>query len=427
VIVPSSDPLALGGAAVTPLQASDAWLAPAQPASEFTDKLASRLAYIAGGSVALLALAIVVTASINSLLQPRETPEVAAAKPAATASATQKKGSPSPAPSYGKTSIPLPPMPQSEPVANFEVPAPPGLSEDPATKIATAPVPQSIERPDIPVTPQVGEAATSGGMQSAGDLTMSRLPEAARSWLDQPEAQLLGIRRVGTITSPGAHFSWMTGLLPYLDHKQVYDRIDFSKPVTSATNLTVGTTVIPEFVNPHDERQRWKGYPMDGLALSHFAGMSGVEDSRNVVAAKLPRSDPRAGVFGYDEVARANDITDGTSQTIMIVGTGAMANPWMMGGGGTIRGAREPLFDNMTGLGMKGLAGGGTLAVMADGSVRHVSANIDPRVFKAMSTIHGAESFDVEQAAAPLAREEWKAMRRPMPSGSLPGRRMVQP
>ena len=72
--------------------------------------------------------------------------------------------------------------------------------------------------------------------------------------------------------------------------------------------------------------------------------MSGVEDARNVVAAKLPRSDPRAGVFGYDEVARPEQITDGTSQTIMVVGSGALANPWILGGGATIRGAREPLF-----------------------------------------------------------------------------------
>jgi len=131
--------------------------------------------------------------------------------------------------------------------------------------------------------------------------------------------------------------------------------------------------------------------------------MSGVEDARNVVAAKLPRSDPRAGIFGYDEVARPADIKDGTSPTIMMVGSGAMSSPWMFGGGGTIRGAREPLFDKATGLGTKGLSGDGAMVVMADGSVRHVSANIDPRVFKAMCTIHGADSVDLDRAAPSFA------------------------
>jgi hypothetical protein len=135
------------------------------------------------------------------------------------------------------------------------------------------------------------------------------------------------------------------------------------------------------------------------MALTHFVGMSGVEDSRNVVAAKLPRSDPRAGVFGYDEVARPAQITDGQSQTIMMTGAGDLSNPWLFGGGGTIRGVREPLFSKTSGLGTKGLNGGGTIVVMADGSVRHVNASVDPQVFKAMSTIHGAESVDLQRNA----------------------------
>jgi hypothetical protein len=136
--------------------------------------------------------------------------------------------------------------------------------------------------------------------------------------------------------------------------------------------------------------------------------MSGVEDSRNVVAAQLPRSDPRAGVFGYYDVARASEITDGTSQTIMIAGSGTLANPWIVGGGATIRAARDPVFDKVSGLGTKGLPGGGTLVVMADGSVRHVADKVDPAVFKAMSTIRGAETVDLERSAIPYSLDQLK-------------------
>jgi hypothetical protein len=190
----------------------------------------------------------------------------------------------------------------------------------------------------------------------------------------------------------------MTSLLPFLDHGELYQQIDFNQSPASPQNRKIAATVVPEFVNPLDDRTRFSGHPFDGLALTHFAGMSGVEDARNVVAAKLPRTDPRAGVFGYDEVARPADIKDGTSQTIMMVGSGATSNPWMFGGGGTIRGAREPLFDKTSGLGTKGLAGGGALVVMADGSVRQVNAKVDSRVFKAMCTIHGADSVDLNAA-----------------------------
>jgi len=191
----------------------------------------------------------------------------------------------------------------------------------------------------------------------------------------------------------------MTGLLPYLGYQDKFNELKLAESLSHAANLEVAETVIPEFQNPLDERKTWDGYPFDGMALTHFAGMSGVEDARNISAATLPRSDPRAGVFGYDEIARPAAITDGTSQTIMIVGSGRLASPWLMGGGATIRGAREPLFDPVSGLGTQGLSGGGTLAVMADGSVRQISSSIDPAVFKAMCTIHGQDSVDLQRDA----------------------------
>ena len=404
-MVPYSDPLGTGTAAAAPSSPAASWHRPAPTPSELSDTLAIRLAYIAGGSVALLALAIVVTALVHSL-----SPSGGEAVTAETVNRPNLSSSALPPVAPAPVFQGIPPSAAHE-AAESPPPAPTAPLEP-----ASASSPLTSTQPDQRLertiaAPQV-RSTIPRQAASPGDRVTSPLPDAAAAWLEQPESRLLGIRRVGTISNPAAHFSWMTGLLPYLDHQDVYDRIDFNQPVTSRVNLQAGGTKIPEFVNPQDDHQTWKGFPLEGLALSHFAGMSGVEDARNVVAAKLPRSDPRAGVFGYDEVARPSDITDGTSQTIMIVGTGAMANPWIMGGGGTIRGAREPLFDGVTGLGTKGLAGGGTLAVMADGSVRHVSAKIDPRVFKAMSTIHGAESVDFQRAAPPYPRDEWKAARR---------------
>jgi hypothetical protein len=212
----------------------------------------------------------------------------------------------------------------------------------------------------------------------------------------------------GDPENPVAHLSWMTSLLPYLGYEREFSRLQLDKPVTDGVNLAIGHTVIPEFLNPLDDRKTWEGYPFDGMGLTHFVGMSGVEDTRNMCAAKLPRSDPRAGVFGYDAVATEREITDGTSQTIMIVGSGQLASPWLLGGGATIRGAREPLFDGISGLGTKGMPSPGTLALMADGSVRYVPKTVDPKVFRAMCTIHGSESVDLEEAAPLLPIETLK-------------------
>lgn len=231
---------------------------------------------------------------------------------------------------------------------------------------------------------------------------ISFLPTATHSWHNDDRFRRRGIVKVGDAETTYGHYSWMTQLLPFLGHQKEYDRINFNEGLFDGDNIEVGASVIPAFLNPLDNRQVWKGHPLQGLALTHFAGMSGIEDKRNVVAASLPRSDPRAGVFGYDDVATSDQITDGASQTIMVIGSGTIANPWIMGGGATIRGAREPYFDKVSGFGTRNLPEAGTLAVMADGSVRFISASVEPAVFRSMCTIHGAESVDLERAAAPF-------------------------
>lgn len=322
---------------------------------------------IVGG--VLLFLVIVTITTLNAL---KSQPEVAA---------TPQPSVSIPAPAQPSAPLSLPPGPAS-------LPPPPGATPDEA----------STEKTAVPIT---SEKAASSAEKSAPVAT-AKLPQGVQDWYTQPGSKLAGLHRVNTIEPSVAQFSWMTDLLPFLGHQKVYDRFDFKESLGSKSNIQVGGTVIPEFLNPLDDRQRWNGYPFHGIALSHFVGISGVEDARNVVAAKLPRTDPRAGVFGYEEVAREADITDGKSQTMMVAGAGELANPWVFGGGATIRGAREPVFDKTSGFGSKNISGGGTIAVMADGSVRQVSANVDPRVFKAMCTIRGADSVDIERDSQPF-------------------------
>ena len=79
-----------------------------------------------------------------------------------------------------------------------------------------------------------------------------------------------------------------------------------------------------------------------------------------------------------------------------MIGTGELAAPWIMGGGATIRGARQQYFDRLTGFGSRGLSAPGAYALMADGSARVIWGKIDPEVFKAMCTIHGTNEPTVK-------------------------------
>ncbi|MCI0362105.1 MAG: DUF1559 domain-containing protein [Planctomycetaceae bacterium] len=276
--------------------------------------------------------------------------------------------------------------------------------------VATQPSPPAATSATGAVATSAASAANSAVARpkaSSGRHVLSDLPAGVQAWHEDKRGNLVGIFNLKEDQNPNAQLSWMTALLPHLGYQKHYDSLIRDKPITERANLQVGVVTIPEFLNPIEGKSRWSGYPFDGLALTHFAGMSGVEDARNTCAGQLPRSDPRAGVFGYDAVARPAQITDGTSQTVMIVGSGPLASPWIMGGGSTIRGVREPLFDPISGLGTRGLSSGGTLVVMADGSVRQIPANVDPKVFRAMCTIHGAETVDLGQTPA-FNIEEWK-------------------
>jgi len=125
----------------------------------------------------------------------------------------------------------------------------------------------------------------------------------------------------------------------------------------------------------------------------------------NVVAAKLPRSDPRAGVFGYDEVAKRKDITDGHEPDDHAGRHGQLSESLDFGRGGHgAGGGAKPLFDKTSGLGTKGLPGGGTLAVMADGfGSSHERGPVDaPRIQTRCVRFTGAESVDVERTAPPI-------------------------
>lgn len=292
------------------------------------------------------------------------------------------------------TTAPGPPGPP--PAAS--APGPPG---PPAISPTVAPAPavpetQSVEPSSAPVDKIELPPATRSfaGLRGSGELA-----PGLQQWFAAGKAPFKGVNRVGPGDNLQAHYSWLVQVLPYIGHQQIYDKFDFQQSLLARDNLQLSGEIIPEFQNPSDNRRRWKGYPFEDMALTHFVGMAGVEDSRNVVAARLPRSDPRAGIFGYDEVARPAEITDGLSQTIMVIGGGELASPWVMGGGATVRGAREPYFDPLSGFGSRGRATAGAVVVMADGSVRQISANIDPQVFRSMCTIHGREQFDLDSAA----------------------------
>jgi hypothetical protein len=180
--------------------------------------------------------------------------------------------------------------------------------------------------------------------------------------------------------------------LPYLEErpdktlpwKPLADRFDYQRPADDPANLAVGRTNVPRFLcraHPHFD-------PRGAPGLTHYVGIAGIDPG----AASLPADDPRAGFFGYDRVISSKDVTAGESQTLLATETTADNGPWALGGPSTVRGV-DP--DETCYIGPGRAFGGchrnGTVDVLtaayADASVRFVTANVNPQVFRSSARI----------------------------------------
>jgi prepilin-type N-terminal cleavage/methylation domain-containing protein/prepilin-type processing-associated H-X9-DG protein len=118
------------------------------------------------------------------------------------------------------------------------------------------------------------------------------------------------------VTSPG--WGWGSAILPTMEQPSLYSAANFNLPVEDPTNLTVRTTSLNVFVCPSD---RFTGLitvsdvnsnPIAQAWSNSYAACFG----RDVNIAKNPTGGN--GLFMCNLSFGVKDITDGTSQTIMV-------------------------------------------------------------------------------------------------------------
>jgi hypothetical protein len=186
--------------------------------------------------------------------------------------------------------------------------------------------------------------------------------------------------------------SWYAELTPYLGNQEIHEQVRWHQPWNAGFNNNLSCTG-PMRVVCTDHAP----FLFGGPAPTSYIGIAGVGRD----APLLPKSDPRAGVFGHDRKTSLADIKDGAANTMVLAETARVSGSWLQGGSATVRGldpAEKPYVGPKLQFG--GLHQGGAWVAMADGSVRWVKNSISPPVFEALATMAGREQLPREWGQA---------------------------
>lgn len=215
---------------------------------------------------------------------------------------------------------------------------------------------------------------------------------------------------------PMNRIGWMAGLLPYLGHQGLFDRLEFKDSWRDPSNWLAARTLVLQFLDPsYPDLARFTtvpGLPTD-LGATHYVGIAGIGLDAATYDPRDPATRHKRGVLNYEgsaSIAEIQKSRNGLGQTILLIQvphdgvTGV--SPWIAGGGATLRGVPEKnsiapfvLSNDRNGKRIQHQGKNGTYALMTDGSVRFISENVADDVFQAMCTVNGPapEKFNLDQ------------------------------
>ena len=218
-------------------------------------------------------------------------------------------------------------------------------------------------------------------------------------------------------------YSWTTMLLPFMELKNIYDRFDFKKPIYDPVNMAVREIHIDTLLCPTDDISP-TGFVQMGdderYAMACYVANFGTPDlDEDQEQVNAPNQRPW-GPFYRNSKTRLKDITDGTGKTLM---NGERQNgPFRTAGSHTVhieyettwcaavREITDPTDDhghmvlfqvghtpnaaNSDDRDVSASHSGEALFAMCDGSVRSIGEDIDEKVYFALGTMNGEETFN---------------------------------
>lgn len=141
-----------------------------------------------------------------------------------------------------------------------------------------------------------------------------------------------GFPPVATVT-PNVQ-GWGVYLLPHLEQESLFQRYNWSKDCFDPANAPVVATQLAVMTCPSARKNRTQQGTVQGVSWTSAAGdylaLMGVDPGLWALGIIVSRPD-YSGVLQYDEIAHMQNVTDGTSNTIMLVEDVGRPERWEMG------------------------------------------------------------------------------------------------
>jgi prepilin-type N-terminal cleavage/methylation domain-containing protein len=211
---------------------------------------------------------------------------------------------------------------------------------------------------------------------------------------------------------------WGTMLLPYVDQAPLYRLFDADLAIHDPANVRFSTTKLTMMECPSDPKPgRWTirdahrpGIVLAELPTTNYIGvfgpeeLDGCENPAGTAPVSITGQCQGSGVFYHNSRVAVRDITDGTSNTLMLgerrtdpsrgwystwpgmVAEGEEAIQRILGSADHVPNAPHTHFDDFS-----SRHTGGAQFGLSDGSVRFVSENLEVRLYQSLATIGGGE------------------------------------
>lgn len=198
----------------------------------------------------------------------------------------------------------------------------------------------------------------------------------------------------------GYHMSWAPQMLPMFEQANLFQMTNFDESAYAAVNSAVRSTVLPALLCPSDSERTMAAAGGMTVGMSNYAGCYGGED--------VPIDMNNSGLLFLNSSIGYRQIRDGASNTLAIgekiIVKGTTELGWISGTRSTLRNTGVPINNGWDrgGPAARGVGGvrtplpapsdtatsgfssyhtGGSQALMADGSVRFLSENIDVKIY----------------------------------------------